>query len=175
MGVKTMESAQLILAYLFNLVWYGFSTLFIFDFLWGLSLLVQETFETPTVSPAQPVNQQLTFPDLNQSLGKYSDTIRPYTNEDEATIQYLEMVGADIDDFESIAEARRFLNQHAPWTIETPQVKSQSLLPDPWIEPFEDLSPIFKELKVQVTAPKSSKVVKKSRKNKRRWLSCGLV
>jgi hypothetical protein len=46
-----MESAQLVLTYLFDVVFYGFSTLFIFDFLWGLSSLINEIETLPPVQP----------------------------------------------------------------------------------------------------------------------------
>jgi hypothetical protein len=66
-GVKTMESAQLILTYLFDIVFYGFSTLFIFDFLWGLNALIErlhqaqkEVLPVPAiVSKASKKNAQM--------------------------------------------------------------------------------------------------------------------
>jgi hypothetical protein len=57
-GLKTMELAQLILAYLFDVVFYGFSTLFIFDFLWGLNALIQKEFETPVIQSTQSIQLQ---------------------------------------------------------------------------------------------------------------------
>jgi hypothetical protein len=64
-----MELAQLILAYLFDVMFYGFSTLFIFDFLWGLNELIQKEFEVPAIQSTQsvrlrsiPINSMLTDP-----------------------------------------------------------------------------------------------------------------
>jgi hypothetical protein len=63
-GLKTMELAQLILTYLFDFVFYGFSTLFIFDFLWGLNALIQKEFETPAIQSIQsiPISSMLADP-----------------------------------------------------------------------------------------------------------------
>ena len=147
-----MQSAQLILTYTFDILFYGFSALFIFDFLVGLFELMQkqevESFTTQTVQP-QTADEE------------YSEaSIIPLTNSDEATIQYLEMTGCDINDFESIAQARRFLDEYVPWTMEmetppTQAVEQQSTLPipDPWLESIADsplveakLSPVTQKL-----------------------------
>jgi hypothetical protein len=107
-----MSSTQSILTYTFDIFFYFFSILFIFQFLLGLLLpateeaeikpLLQPTLENVTESLAQPVVMSVP------------------NSDEEATLQYLEMVGADIDDFESIEEARKFLDENASWTIETP-------------------------------------------------------
>jgi hypothetical protein len=57
----SIETMQLILTYLFDIVFYGFSTLFIFDFLWGLSILINENeLETlPPVATATVENKPL--------------------------------------------------------------------------------------------------------------------
>jgi hypothetical protein len=52
-------------------------------------------------------------------------SIVPASKSDEATIEYLEMAGCDIDDFEAIADARQFLDENAPWTIETSSLAEQ--------------------------------------------------
>jgi hypothetical protein len=161
-----MESAQLILDFSLYIVWYGFFTLFIFDFLVGLLVLAQQTFEAPAVQSIQTSSQSAlpVFDELVENLSTAS--IIPLTNSDEVTIQYLQMVGADIDDFESIAEARKFLDEHAPWAIEELPVQSEPQLiesevrsilpvPDPWFDLSEELCLV--ETKAQPIAPKATK------------------
>jgi hypothetical protein len=57
----SIETMQLIVTYLFDFVFYGFSTLFIFDFLLGLSTFVStEEIETlPLPEPAAVENKSL--------------------------------------------------------------------------------------------------------------------
>lgn len=161
-----MESAQLILNFSLYIVWYGFFTLFIFDFLLGLLVLVQQTFEAPVVQSIQTSSQSAlpVFDELVENLPTVS--IIPFTNSDEVTIQYLEMVSANIDDFESIAEASKFLDEFAPWTIEelSTQPKQQLIesevrsilpVPNPWFDPCEELCLV--EMKAQPIAPKATK------------------
>ncbi len=185
-----MQSIELVLDFSLYVVWYGFFTLFIFDFLLGLFVLMKQALEAPSVQVISSVNQHNQHNPQSTPLQptekiEYENeqlpeaSIVPASKADEATIQYLEMTGCDINDFNSIQEARKFLDEFAPWTIEempaqgvkqpqSIQLQSQSIaiIPDPWIEPFGELPPIPKELKLQLTAP-ISKAVKKNR-NKRK-------
>jgi hypothetical protein len=115
-----MESAQTFLTYLFNIVWYGFFTLFIFDFLIGLPAFMREA--ELKKSKERAVMQT----SVKTDSSKLPDTqITSISNSDEATMQYLEMTGCDIEDFGSISEAREFLDENAAWTIETAPVQSK--------------------------------------------------
>ncbi len=146
-----MQSIELVLDFSLYIIWYSFFTFFIFDFLLGLFALMKESFATPLVPKlVQTVNPQLTQlqPVLKTEDGKLPQaeaSIVPKSKSDEATIQYLEMKGCDINDFQSIAQARKFLDEHASWTIETASATQAGqllpkfpTLPDPWIEPLEE-------------------------------------
>jgi hypothetical protein len=152
-GIKTMQSIELVLDYSLYIIWYGFFTLFIFDFLIGLFALIKKTFTTPSIQLISPINPQSTQLQItgeaeDRELLQAEASIVPKSKADEATIQYLEMTGCDINDFDSIAQGRQFLDKYAPWTIEmeTPPVQGieqQSIfpIPDPWFETVADLSP----------------------------------
>jgi hypothetical protein len=160
-----MQSIELILDFSLYIVWYGFWTLFIFDFLLGLFALMNKSFATPSVQSIQAVRTDTQSTQLaliketeNDELSEAS--VRPKSKADEATIQYLEMTGCDINDFASITEARKFLDQYAPWTIEPQPVQAEAqsmrsleipvqaqsqlilLIPDPWFEPIDELQQV---------------------------------
>ncbi len=125
-----MESAQLVFTYIFDFFFYSFTILFIFEFLlgWSMAGLTAELNESEALSP-----QQLKPPPSLESAAGQLSEIEPVVSEshsrfDDATLQYLEMVGANVDDFESIAQARQFLDEFAPWTVEEEptQLKSQA-------------------------------------------------
>lgn len=115
-----MQSLQILLTSLFYIIYYTFVTFFIFDFLYGLSVRFKQiSYEYNTLSLQQ------THADIEQS------------NSDEATLQYLDMVGSDIDDFDSIEQARQFLDQNAPWTIEiiSPNIANGSTVSTTTLQP----------------------------------------
>lgn len=123
-----MESIQAFLTSSIVVIWYFGCTLIIFDFLIGLPALMQQT--------ARKCNTQSMQIDMESAKLRSSETLyqglnsiltRPFTNEDEVTIQYLGIVGADIEDFESITDARKFLDENAPWTIETDAAPAKQL------------------------------------------------
>jgi hypothetical protein len=118
-----MESVQTFLTYLFNIVWYGFFTLFIFDFLIGLPAFMRE------VELKKSRERAAMQTSVKTDSSKLPDTqITSVSNSDEATMQYLEMTGCDIEDFTSISQAREFLDENAAWTIETaPMQKVQEI------------------------------------------------
>jgi hypothetical protein len=120
-----MESIQSFLTSSIVVIWYFASTLIIFEFLMGLPPLMQQASHKCNAQPIQTdmKSSKLTSPEkLHQGLNGIST--RPFTNEDETTIQYLEMVGADVEDFTTIAQAREFLDANAPWTIERVPVQT---------------------------------------------------
>lgn len=121
-----MESAQSILTWAIYAIWYAFSTLIIFDFLIGLPALMQQAAMKNTTSETQATQA------VDQKQSKHSTlnstSTRAISNADEATIEYLQMVGADLKDFDSIQEARQFLDEHAPWTIENSSTQTQQLI-----------------------------------------------
>jgi hypothetical protein len=167
-----MELAQSILAVLFYIVWYGFFTILIFDFLIGLPALMHrvetelkqaQAEKTVTLSAQarqakQPLQVVQSTPltksqpaaettDKDAELFADEQGLVPRTKADEATLQYLEITGCDINDFQSISQARRFLDKHAPWSMETETPPIQAAeqqtalpVPDPWLEPIADLS-----------------------------------
>lgn len=60
-----MQSLELVLDFSLYIIWYGFFTLFIFDFLLGLFALIKQSFATPSIQLIQsikPVNSQLMLP-----------------------------------------------------------------------------------------------------------------
>lgn len=122
-----MELAQSILTSAIYVIWYGFSTIFIFDFLIGLPALMQQAALKCRIESIQAVDQEQSVSE-NPSQELNSTSISPISNADEATLQYLEMVGADTNDFETIAQARQFLDEHAPWTIEIVPAQSGQLV-----------------------------------------------
>jgi ribonuclease BN (tRNA processing enzyme) len=122
-------------------IWYFGAALVIFDFLYGIPSLMQEvamqqrTQQTLVVQP-QPLSTTKTVRKVSE-LANISES-----NFEEATLQYLEMVGGNIEDFESIAQARAFLDEHAPWTIEVApkQLKQQASNTEPIPEQQERLT-----------------------------------
>jgi hypothetical protein len=123
--------AQTILTYIFDLFFYFFSVLFIFEFLFEWSMAELKT-EYQSLSP-----QQLKPPTTIETVAGQVSKIKPFAPEsqsDKATLQYLGTVGADVNDFESIEQARQFLDEFAPWTVETTvqaALTRQSIQPEP--------------------------------------------
>lgn len=121
------ELVQSILTSAIYVIWYAFSTLLIFDFLIGIPAFMRRAemkkfASTPPRNTTVPTcsgliingkELKIEFPYSEQIN---SESIIPRSNIDEKTIEYLHMVGANIDDFSSIKEAREFLDLHAPWT-----------------------------------------------------------
>lgn len=132
----TSISIQHILTSIIVVIWYLGSTLIIFDFLIGLPALMQkvkaqiaeeatqELEMTEILQQIQPDEPQATFSDepkatrLNSANSELSQTLVPTSQADEATLQYIQMTGCDIDDFESISDARIFLYDNVAWAIE---------------------------------------------------------
>lgn len=126
-----MESTQAFLTSTIIVIWYAFSTLIIFDFLIGLPALMQQASQkcnTELIQAGVDGNQQSSSETPCQGLNQTS--IAPISSIDEATIQYLEIVGANVDDFGSIAQARKFLDENAAWTIETLPISSKASAPE---------------------------------------------
>lgn len=130
--LKTMEFelAQSILTNAIYVIWYAFSTLLILDFLVGIPAFMRRVemkkfASTPPRNTTVPtctgliINGKEVKIQLPYTQEINSESIIPRSNIDEATVEYLQMVGADIEDFETIAQAPEFLNDNAAWTIET--------------------------------------------------------
>lgn len=123
-----MESTQAFLTSTIIVIWYFASTLIIFDFLVGLPSLMQQAAVKPETTATQIVNQEQSIQKTFMEGLNDASTV-PISNVDEATVQYLEMIGADLGDFDSIQEARDFLDVHAGWTVET----SYAQVPEPMV------------------------------------------
>lgn len=139
-----MESIQAFLTSAIVIIWYFVSTLIIFDFLYGLPALMEQVAIKEVTSSIQVINQEQS---VQETFFKgLSDTSTvTVSNADESTLQYLEMVGADIDDFGTIAQAREFLDVHAPWTIETPPMQSTRFVPNPEVATHTQLEAVQEE------------------------------
>lgn len=127
---------QSLLASLINIVVLGFFGVMTIDFVIGLFVMMQKV-KVETQPMQLLVKPQSTLETVAQELPEVA--VVPVES-DEATIQYLEMTGCSLNDFDSIAEARKFLDENAPWTIETQPkqtVETQAILLDPWEDEAE--------------------------------------
>lgn len=123
------ELVQSILTSSIVVIWYFASTLIIFDFLTGLPAFMQQAYVKCTNESIQAVDQEQSMQDTFVE-GLNSISTRPVSSVDEATIEYLTMVGADIEDFETVAQARQFLDVNAPWTMEIVPARTEQSTSD---------------------------------------------